>query len=182
MFQAVFLWSSLLFLGFLRKLPRVNCPHCSCQREELQSTERKFSVYWFGMVMLPTFGFTLSSSPFSTLQRRFSHLSFRMLKFRQCRGAKYWFHVSVYCKFSRIQSPKKITSGSFSRHSDRKRLWIDIHRLSPSTSLAWVAIEQGFICIVKPRALFCNCFLYFYFFWFSGYGRIGRVALLWPDW
>lgn len=50
-----------------------------------------------------------------------------MLKLSECKGAKYWFHVCVCCSVSSTQSPIKITSGSFSRHSDKNRLCYDRH-------------------------------------------------------
>lgn len=61
-----------------------------------------------------TFGLTLSKVPFSTRHSTFSTLSHLIPKLRQWSGPKKVFQMSVNCKPSTIQSPKKITSGSFS--------------------------------------------------------------------
>lgn len=61
-----------------------------------------------------TFGLTLSKVPFSTRHSTFSTLSHLIPKLRQWSGPKKVFQMSVNCKPSTIQSPRKITSGSFS--------------------------------------------------------------------
>lgn len=56
------------------------------------------------------------------------------------------------------QAPRRkrvnLLSGSFSRPSWRKRLWIDSHRLSPSVSLGCEGITQGFELIFSKKKLF----------------------------
>lgn len=71
---------------------------------------------------LLTFGFTFSRIPFWMRHRRFCTLSCRMLKLRQCSGAKHSRHISVKARDSSTQSPRNITSGSFSRSSAMYRL------------------------------------------------------------
>lgn len=90
-------------------------------------------------------GLTLSRAPFSMRHSTCSVRSSRMLKLRQCSGAKYWFQVSVSCSVSNMQSPRNITSGSFSRQSDINRRCMLCQRLSPSTSGTAVGTAQGFM-------------------------------------
>lgn len=106
------------------------------QREVLQpkrgEVKRDIKTSHLIEVTRVTFGLTLSKVPFSTRHSTFSTLSHLIPKLRQWSGPKKVFQMSVNCKPSTIQSPKKITSGSFSllRSGKAKKTWKMCQNLS----------------------------------------------------
>lgn len=95
-----------------------------------------------------------------------------MLKFNECIGAKYWFHVWVCCNVSSIQSPKNITSASEDFSSDKKRLCYNISIKQKAIIILSISREIKYAYNANPSIII-------WFNWNRYNTRTHRISLIW---